>query len=111
MYCTNRAWESDVDMTRTHQWLQSASFKAETEGFIRVAQKLSILTLIYQGNITHDKIDRKCIISNDKLYSIDVIFACYSVLAPTKYKIRHNRVGEYMRFNVCCFYEIPHFNN
>ena len=51
---------ADFDQENTHQWLHSVGLKAETEGFIMVAQDQRLYTRNYQVRIIKNWVDPKC---------------------------------------------------
>ena len=106
-----RSEKADVDLRDTHQWLRSAGLKAETEGFIIAAQDQSLSTRNFQANILHNGADPKCRICDKSTETIDHIVSGCSVLAPTEYKNRHDRVGQYIHWKVCKEYSIETSDN
>ena len=102
----SRCNKADVDKIDTHQWLRSAGLKAETEGFIMAAQDQSLFTRNYQANIIHDGTDPKCRVCASEIESIDHIVSGCKLLANNEYTIRHDRVAQYIHWNICNFYDI-----
>ena len=100
--------EADIDPTSTHQWLSSSGLKAETEGFIMAAQDQSLNTRNYQAHIIKNGTNPKCRLCDDKPETIDHIVAGCSVLAPTEYKTRHDRIGQYLHWTICKNFGAPH---
>ena len=92
---------ADVDETATHQWLRSSGLKGETEGFILAAQDQSLFTRNYQANILRNGFDPKCRFCEDKVETIDHLVSGCSILTPNEYKNRHDRVGQYLHWNIC----------
>ena len=103
--------EADIDPTSTHQWLSSSGLKAETEGFIIAAQDQSLNTRNYQAHIIKNGTNPKCRLCDDKPETIDHIVAGCSVLAPTEYKTRHDRIGQYLHWTICKNFGAPHAEN
>ena len=54
----------DVEQEQTHQWLQSAGLKAETEGMMIAAQDQTPATRSYHHRIMKDGTDPKCRLCN-----------------------------------------------
>ena len=106
-----RTKEAHVDQEKTHQWLCSSGLKAETEGFILAAQDQCLLTRNYQANILHNGVDSKCRLCDEKVETIDHIISGCSKLAATEYVTRHDKIGQYLHWNICSRYEIPHHKN
>ena len=101
-----RSQNADVDQKATHQWLRSSSLKAETEGFIIAAQDQSLFTRNYQANILHNGADPKCRFCDKSVETIDHLVSGCSVLAPSEYVQRHDRVGQYLHWGICREYQI-----
>ena len=106
-----RTKEAYVDQEKTHQWLCSSGLKAEAEGFLLAAQDQCLLTRNYQANILHNGVDPKCRLCDENIETIDHIISGCSKLAATEYVTRHDRIGQYLHWNICCHYEIPHPTN
>ena len=106
-----RTAEADVDKKKTHQWLRSSGLKAETEGFIMAAQDQSLKTRNYQANIQKNGANPKCRLCDVSLETIDHIVAGCPVLAPTEYKARHDRIGQYLHWTICKHYNAPYARN
>lgn len=96
-------------MRRTHQLLQSSSLKDETAGFFLAAQDQSLPTRKYPANVTQTQTQNADF--NEKLESIDHTVAGCSVHAPTEYKTRHDRFGQYLNWDIYRQYNIPHPKN
>ena len=106
-----RISEADVDEQGTHQWLRSSGLKGETEGFIMAAQDQSLNTRNYQANIIKNGINPMCRLCEDKVETIDHIVAGCSILAATEYKMRHDRIGQYLHWTICKHYDAPFARN
>ena len=96
-----RSQNADVDNDATHQWLRSSGLKAETEGFIIAAQDQSLFTRNYQANILKNGADPKCRFCDQHTETIDHLVSGCTVLAPTEYVRRHDRVGQYLHWGIC----------
>ena len=103
---TLRSQKADVDQIATHQWLRSSGLKAETEGFILAAQDQSLFTRNYQANIVKNGADPKCRFCDQYTETIDHLVSGCSILTPTEYKARHDRVGQYLHWKILNFYKI-----
>lgn len=57
-----RANNTDVDQSKTHQCLLRSGLKTETEGLIPAAQDQSLLTRNYQPKVIKDRADPRCCI-------------------------------------------------
>ena len=107
----DRLAQPHVDVERTNQWLHSSGLKAETEGFLIAAQDQSLATNLYKAKIIKDGTDPLCRICKKADESVDHLISACSVLAPKEYLIRHDRVGQYIHWKVCKFYQIPVSDN
>jgi len=83
-------------------WTESC----ETEGFIVAAQDQSLFTRNYQANILHNGANPNCRFYDKHVETIDHIVSGCSIMAPNEYKNRHDRVGQYIHWNVCQHYAI-----
>ena len=101
-----RCQKADVDVTATHQWLRSSGPKSETEGFIIAAQDQYLFTRNYQANILKTGVDDKCRFCDKFTETIDHLISSCSILAPTEYKNRHDRVGQYLHWTICKHYRL-----
>lgn len=73
--------------------------------------KISLLTGNSQAESTYNALDTKCKLCNEDLQAIDHIIASCSFLAPTEYKTRYDRVGQYLRCSIYFHYDIPQPKN
>ena len=103
-----RTTEPDVDRERTHQWLRSAGLKPETEGFLMAAQDQCLPTRSYQAHILKNGTAPKCRFCQEREETIDHLVAGCTTLAPTEYKNRHDRIGQYLHWKLCNHYRLPH---
>ena len=101
----NRATQADVDKEDTFKWLKSSSLKTETEGFIIAAQDQSLKTKNYTANIMKTEKDSKCRICDQHTETIDHIISGCPILAKKDYLERHNKVAQYIHYEVCKFYK------
>ena len=101
-----RSQKADVDSKDTHQWLRSASLKAETEGFIMAAQDQSLFTRNFQANILHNGASPNCRFCDKSNETVDHLVSGCPILAPNEYKNKHDRVGQYIHWKVCREYGI-----
>eukprot|EP00794_Sanderia_malayensis_P013027 gene13027-14365_t len=106
-----RSKQADVDQTATHQWLRSSGLKAEMEGFIMAAQDQSLFTRYYQANILKNGADAKCRFCDKSTETVDHLISGCSVLAPSEYVQRHNRVGQCLHWGICNHYGIETTSN
>ena len=82
--------------------------KAEREGFIMAAQDQSLFTRNYQSKIVKNGTDPKCCFCDQYDETIDHLVSGCSILTPTEYKNRHDRVGQYLHWKICKHYKTPH---
>ncbi|XP_063601678.1 uncharacterized protein LOC134777753 [Penaeus indicus] len=79
-----RANNVDVDTQARHQWFP---------------------------NILHNGADPKCRFCEDKVETIDHIVSGCSILIPGECKSRHDRVGQYLHWNICNHFSIKTHSN
>ena len=103
-----RVNDNDVNKTLTHQWLASSGLKSETEGFIIAAQDQCLNTRNYQAHVLKNGADPLCRICNQYNETIDHIVSGCPILAPSEYKNRHDRVGQYIHWGLCKHFNLPH---
>ena len=72
------------------------------------AQDQSLRTRNYEANIIKNGTNPNCRICDKSTETIDHIVAGCSVLAPTEYTHRHDRVGQYLHWKICQHYGAPH---
>ena len=101
-----RSKQADVDKKHTHQWLRSSGLKAESEGLILAAQDQSLMTRNFEANVLKNGANPSCRLCDKAVETVDHLVAGCSVLAPTEYKARHDRVGQYLHWNICKHYNI-----
>ena len=75
------------------------------------AQDQSLNTRNYQANIIKNGINPMCRLCEDKVETIDHIVAGCSILAATEYKMRHDRIGQYLHWTICKHYDAPFARN
>ena len=101
-----RIGQADVDKERTLEWLRSSSLKPETEGFILAAQDQSLRTKNYEKHIMKTAGDDQCRYCHEKQETIDHLVSGCSVLAKSEYILRHNKVAQYLHWQICQHYGI-----
>ena len=107
-----RASDPDVNSSLTHQWLASSGLKSETEGFIIVAQGQSLPTRNFWAN----KLENIAILKYRVFYEKHtetihhLVFHC-SLLAPTEYLNRIDRLDQYIHWCLCKNFGLPHESN
>ena len=103
-----RSKQAGVDQEKTHQWLRGMGLKAETEGFIMAAQDQSLFTRNYQSKIVKNGTDPKCRFCDQYDETIDHLVSGCPILTPNEYKNRHDRVGQYLYWKICKYYNTAH---
>ena len=96
----------DVDLHDIHEWLRSAGFKAEVEGFIVTAQDQSLFTRNLQANALHNGTDPRCRLCNTSTETTDHLISGCTILAPNEYTNRHKLVGQYIHWKIFNHYDI-----
>ena len=102
-----RVKKADIDQEQTHQWLQSAGLKSETEGMVMAAQDQSLATRSYRNKIIKDGTDPKCRMCNNYDETIDHIVSGCPILAPTEYIHRHDKAASYIHWKICKHFQLP----
>ena len=90
-----------VDQGATHAWLQSSGLKGETESLIVAAQDQALATRYYQRHILKQDINSKCRKCSKCEETISHITSGCSIMAPTEYLHRHNKVASYIHWCMC----------
>ena len=60
----------------------------------------------YQANILRNGASNKCRFCDNYAKTVDHLVSGCPVLAPNKYKNRHDRVGQYLHWKICKSYKI-----
>jgi hypothetical protein len=95
-----------VDTDLTWKWLKSAQLRSETEGLLMAAQDQCLATNYYNNRITGLSSSSACRMCGQHDEFIDHIVSSCPVLAPTEYMHRHNRIGTYIHWHICKYYDI-----
>ena len=106
-----RANNVDVDQKKTYQWLCSSELKAETEGFVLVAQDQCLLTRNNQAKVIKNGANPRCCICTQYDETIDHLISGCPTLAPNEYLNRQNRVAQYLHWKICKHYGAEHAEN
>ena len=85
-------------------WLKGSGLKIETESLIEAAQEQALSTKYFPKKILKQQI--KCRICHNQVESISHIISGCSILAPTEYAKRHNRVANYIHWKIFKHFEI-----
>ena len=86
--------------------MRSAGLKTKAEGFIVNVQDQSLFTRNFQANILHNRTDPRCRFCNTSTETIDHLISGCTILAPNEYTNRHNRVGQYIQWEICDHFDI-----
>ena len=84
--------------------LRSSGLKAATEGFIMAAQDQSLWTRNFQANVIRNGTSPNCRLCDKFNKTIDHLISGCPTLAKTEYVNRHNRVGTYIHWKICKYY-------
>ena len=69
-------------------------------------QDQPLCTRNYQANILKTGVDDKCRFCDKFTEKIDHLISSCSIVAPTEYKNRHDRVGQYLHWTICNHYRL-----
>ena len=97
-----------MDLAEAWMWLKSSGLKIETKSLIVAAsylQEQALNTKYFQKKILKQQIEGTCRIWHNQVEIIYIISGC-SILAPTEYTKRHNRVANYICWKICKYFEI-----
>jgi hypothetical protein len=87
-----------VDLTLSHQWLQRAHLRAETEAAICAAQEQALATNYIRKNIFKQDVNPICRLCCKENETISHIVSGCEALAGTKYTERHNQICKYLHW-------------
>jgi len=90
-----------VDKHLSLNWLSSSGLKGETESLIIAAQDQALSTRYYQKNILKQNVDSKCRKCGNCEEHISHIISGCSILAPSEYLFRHNKVASFIHWMIC----------
>ncbi|KAL1457390.1 hypothetical protein WDU94_007628 [Cyamophila willieti] len=93
-----------VNKRSSVDWLNSAGLKGETESLLLAAQNQALNTRYRQRKINKQNVDSRCRLCNNAEEHISHIISGCTILAPTEYTIRHNRVASYIHWTICKSY-------
>lgn len=94
-----------IDRPTTFNWLNSGRIKGETESLIFSAQDQAISTNYIKNKIMGQNINPKCRHCKASDETVRHIISACPILAKTEYLERHNKVCQYLHYNVLKHYE------
>ena len=99
--------EGDVDLDRSWQWLKGGFLTKATEGYIMAAQEQALQTKWRKSTIegSEDE-DGLCRICGKWFETVKHIVSGCSELAKKQYRIRHDKVGSRIHWELCRKYGI-----
>ena len=103
-----RVSKPDVNSSLTHHWLASSGLKSVNEGFIIAAQGQNLPMRNFQANILENGADPKFRVCDKHTETIDHLVSNCSMLAPTEYLNRHDRLGQCIHWCMCKNFGVPH---
>ena len=95
-----------IDLKGTWDWLKSSKLKIETESLIIAAHEQALNTRYFQKKILKKKVIGTCRMCHRHVESISHIVSACSMLAPTEYTKRHNKLAGYIHWMICKNFQI-----
>ena len=101
------AEEGFVDLDRSWQWLKGGFLTKASEGFIMAAQEQALQTRWRKSTIEgSEEVDGLCRICGERFETVKHIVSGCSELAKKQYRIRHDKVGSRIHWELCRKYGI-----
>ena len=101
------AEEGFVDLDRSWQWLKGGFLTKASEGFIMAAQEQALQTRWRKSTIEgSEEVDGLCRICGERFETVKHIVSGCSELAKEQYRIRHDKVGSRIHWELCRKYGI-----
>ena len=75
------------------------------------AQDQNLFTRNYQSKIIKNDADSKCWFCGKFEETVDQLVSGYLIMTPNEYLQRHDRVGQYIHWKICQYYNAPYGRN
>ena len=98
--------EYDIDMKSSLKWLEKCHLSPQSESYICGMQELAIFTRWHEKNILKTNTDDTCRVCKKETETTSHILAGCDTLAKKEYLERHNRVANYVHYEICKKYNI-----
>ena len=92
---------------RTWQCLKGGHIKKETEAMVRAAQEQALRVNSIKNHIDGQDVSQMCRLCGESSEMVMHLSNGCSVLAKSKYRIRHDIVGEHIHWLLLKKHEIP----
>ena len=90
----------EINFSASHEWLEKAHLRFETESLICAAQEQALATNNTKTRVWKKEISPLCRLCKEKPETITHIVAGCKCLAANKYTFRHNQIGTYLHWNI-----------
>ena len=97
---------SDVGDSSTFEWVASGLVNKTIKGFVFAAQEQALPTNFLKAKITGESEDAKCRMCKKDLETVTHLVSSCSVLAQREYKVRHDRMGLRVYWEICKKYGV-----
>ena len=91
---------------RTWQWLRAGYLAKSTETFVFAAQEQALRTRFTRSKVDGEEIETCCRVCEEQIETIPHIVSGCNVLAQTRYKTRHDKMGLRVYWELCRKYGI-----
>ena len=98
--------EYDINMKSSLKWLEKCHLSPQSESYICGMQELAIFTRWHEKNILKTSTDDTCRVCKKETETTFHILAGCDNLAKKEYLDRHNRVANYIHYEICKNYNI-----
>ena len=101
---------NDISHDKTWTWQRKGNFKRETKSLLIAAQDSALRTNHIKARIDKTQQNSKCRLWGDRHETINHIISECSKLAQKEYKVRHDRVGKVIHWEMCKEFKFDHTN-
>ena len=100
-----------ADLSKTWMWLRKSDLKPETEALICAAQEQALRTNYIKCNIDGSIESPLCRLCKEKGESVYHIVSECKVLAQREYKRRHDKIAQFIHWELCGKYKLERSRN